>query len=147
MELLERTQTPLEGMQVVVISLSNVVGKPLALLLLQKHATVMICHSRTANLGALTRQADVLVAAAGQPGMVTAEMVRPGAIIMDVGINALPDGIILGVVDFASVREVAGAITPVPGGVGPLTNVMLLKQCVQAAWQQSGEEKVVKPAA
>jgi len=147
MELLARTQTSLEGRHVVVISRSNVVGKPLALLLLQQHATVTMCHSHTANLAALTRQADVLVAAAGQPGMVTAEMVKPGAIIIDVGINALSDGGIVGDVDFASVREVAGAITPVPGGVGPLTNVMLLKQCVQAAWQQAGEKRDVKSAA
>ena len=147
MELLERTQTPLEGRHVVVINRSNVVGKPLALLLVQKHATVTMCHSHTANLAALTRQADVLVSAAGQPGMVTAEMVKPGAIVIDVGINALPDGRIMGDVDVASVREVAGAITPVPGGVGPLTNVMLLKQCVQAAWQQAGEKRGVRSAA
>jgi putative two-component system protein, hydrogenase maturation factor HypX/HoxX len=147
MEILERTQTPLEGRHVVVISRSNVVGKPLALLLLQKHATVTMCHSRTANLAELTRQADVLVAAAGRPGMVTAEMVKPGATVIDVGINILPDGNMVGDVDFASVREVAGAITPVPGGVGPLTNVMLLKQCVQAAWQQAGEKRDVKTAA
>jgi putative two-component system protein, hydrogenase maturation factor HypX/HoxX len=147
MELLARTQTSLEGRHVVVISRSNVVGKPLALLLLQKHATVTMCHSHTAHLVELTRQADVLVAAAGQPGMVTAEMVKPGAIIIDVGINALSDGGIVGDVDFASVREVAVAITPVPGGVGPLTNVMLLKQCVQAAWQQAGVKRDVKSAA
>jgi putative two-component system hydrogenase maturation factor HypX/HoxX len=147
MEILEQTQTLLEGRQVVVISRSNVVGKPLALLLVQKHATVTMCHSRTANLTSLTRQADVLVAAAGRPGMVTAEMVKAGSIVIDVGINALPDGSIVGDVDFASVREVAGAITPVPGGVGPLTNVMLLKQCVQAAWQQTGEKRGVRSAA
>ena len=147
MELLERTQTALEGRHVVVINRSNVVGKPLALLLVQKHATVTMCHSHTANLAELTRQADVLVAAAGQPGMVTAEMVKPGAIVIDVGINALPDGRIMGDVDVASVSEVAGAITPVPGGVGPLTNVMLLKQCVQAAWQQAGEKRGVRSAA
>ena len=147
MEMLERTQTPLEGRRVVVISRSNVVGKPLALMLLQKNATVTICHSHTTNLATLTRQADVLVAAAGCARMVTAEMVKPGAIVIDVGINALPDGGIVGDVDFASVREVAGAITPVPGGVGPLTNVMLLKQCVQAAWQLAGEKKDVKTAA
>ena len=147
MEMLERTQTPLEGRQVVVISRSNVVGKTLALLLLQKHATVAICHSRTTNLAALTRQADVLVAATGCARMVTAEMVKPGAIVIDVGINALPDGGIVGDVDFASVREVAGAITPVPGGVGPLTNVMLLKQCAQAALQLADENKEVKTAA
>ena len=147
MEMLERTRTPLEGKQVVVISRSNVVGKPLALLLLQKHATVMICHSRTTHLAAVTRQADVLVAATGCARMVTAELVKPGAIVIDVGINALPDGSIVGDVDVASVRKVAGAITPVPGGVGPLTNVLLLKQCVQAAWQLAGENKDVKAAA
>jgi len=147
MAILERTQTPLEGRQVVVISRSNVVGKPLALLLLQKHATVMICHSRTTHLAALTRQADVLIVAAGQPGMVTAEMVKPGAVVIDVGMNVLSDAGMVGDVDVASVREVAGAITPVPGGVGPLTNAMLLKQCVQAAWQLAGEEKDVKTAA
>jgi methylenetetrahydrofolate dehydrogenase (NADP+)/methenyltetrahydrofolate cyclohydrolase len=147
MAILERTQTPLDGKHVVLISRSNVVGKPLALLLLQKNATVTICHSQTTNLAKLTRQADVLVAAAGRARMVTAEMVKPGAIVIDVGINALPDGGVVGDVDFASVREVAGAITPVPGGVGPLTNVMLLKQCVQAAWQLAGEKKVVKAAA
>ena len=110
-------------------------------------AILLICHSRTTNLAALTRQADVLVAAAGCARMVTAEMVKPGAIVIDVGINALPGGGMVGDVDFASVREVAGAITPVPGGVGPLTNVMLLKQCVQAAWQLAGEKKDFKTAA
>ncbi|OLB45350.1 MAG: hypothetical protein AUH05_03435 [Ktedonobacter sp. 13_2_20CM_53_11] len=147
MELLGRTHTPLEGRRVVVISRSNVVGKPLGMMLLQKNATVTICHSRTTNLAVLTRQADVLVAAAGCARMVTAEMVKPGAIVIDVGINALPGGGMVGDVDFASVREVAGAITPVPGGVGPLTNVMLLKQCVQAAWQLAGEKKDFKTAA
>jgi methylenetetrahydrofolate dehydrogenase (NADP+) / methenyltetrahydrofolate cyclohydrolase len=140
MELLERTQTPLEGKQVVIISRSNVMGQPLALLLLHKHATVMICHSHTAHLAGLTRQADVLVAGAGQPWMVTAEKVKPGAVVIDVGMHVLPDGGIVGDVDVASVREVARAITPVPGGVGPLTNVLLLKQCVRAAWQLTGEE-------
>jgi len=147
MEMLERTQTPLEGRRVVVIGRSIVVGKPLALMLLQQNATVTICHSRTTNLAALTRQADVLVAAAGRARIVTAEMVKPGAVVIDVGINALPEGSTVGDVDFASVREVAGAITPVPGGVGPLTNVVLLKQCVQAAWQLTGEKKIFKTAA
>ena len=145
MELLERTQTPLEGRHVVVFSRSNVVGKPLPLV--QKHATVKMCHSHTANLAELTRQADMLVVVVGRTGMVTAEMVKFGAIIIDVGINALHDGGIVGDVDFASVREVAGMITPVPRGVGPLTNVMLLKQCVQAAWQHSGEKRDMKTAA
>jgi 5,10-methylene-tetrahydrofolate dehydrogenase/methenyl tetrahydrofolate cyclohydrolase/methionyl-tRNA formyltransferase len=147
MEMLERTHTPLEGRRVVVISRSNVVGKPLAIMLLQKNATVTICHSRTTNLAALTRQADVLVVATGCAGMVTAEMVKPGAIVIDVGINALADGGIVGDVDVASVREVARAITPVPGGVGPLTNIVLLRQCVQAAWQLGVEEKDVRTAA
>ncbi len=136
MEILERSKTPLEGKRVVVLGRSNVVGKPLALLLLQKHATVTICHSRTADLVSVTRQADVLIAAVGRPKMVTAEMVHPGATVIDVGINALPEGGIVGDVDYASVSEVAGAITPTPGGVGPLTNVLLLKQCMQAAWHQ-----------
>jgi methylenetetrahydrofolate dehydrogenase (NADP+)/methenyltetrahydrofolate cyclohydrolase len=147
MEMLERTQTPLEGRRVVVIGRSIVVGKPLALMLLQQNATVTICHSRTTNLAALTRQADVLVAAAGRARIVTAEMVKPGAVVIDVGINALPEGGMVGDVDFASVREVAGAITPVPGGVGPLTNVVLLKQCMQAAWLLAGEKKDFKTAA
>src|SRR2546425_979812 len=147
MEILERTHTPLEGRQVVVVSRSNVVGKPLGMMLLQKNATVTICHSCTTNLAALTRQADVLVAAAGRARMVTDEMVKPGAVVIDVGINPVPRGSIVGDVDFASVREVAGAITPVPGGVGPLTNVVLLKQCVQAAWQLAGEKKDFKTAA
>ncbi|GCE49508.1 methylenetetrahydrofolate dehydrogenase (NADP+)/methenyltetrahydrofolate cyclohydrolase [Thermosporothrix hazakensis] len=138
MEILERTKTPLQGKRVVVIGRSNVVGKPLSLLLLQKNATVTVCHSRTTNLVELTREADVLIAAVGRPNMVTAEMVKPGATVIDVGINALPEGGIVGDVDFASVAEVAGAVTPTPGGVGPLTNVLLLKQCIEAAWRQIG---------
>ena len=134
MEILERTQTPLAGKRVVILGRSNVVGKPLAMMLLQKNATVTVCHSRSTNLTAQTQQADVLVAAVGRANMVTADMVRPGAVVIDVGINSLPEGGIVGDVDFASVREVAGALTPTPGGVGPLTNVVLLKQCVQAAW-------------
>lgn len=141
MEILERMHTPLEGQRVVIISRSNVVGKPLGMMLLQKNATVTICHSRTENLAALTRQADVLVAAAGRAKMVTADMVKPGAVVIDVGINALPAGGIVGDVDFEAVREVAGAITPVPGGVGPLTNVVLLKQCVRAAQQLSQQDR------
>jgi methylenetetrahydrofolate dehydrogenase (NADP+)/methenyltetrahydrofolate cyclohydrolase len=134
MEILERARIPLAGRRVVVLGRSNVVGKPLALMLLQKHATVSICHSRTADVAAFTRQAEILIAAVGRPRLVTAAMVRPGAVVIDVGINALPEGGIAGDVDFDSVRTVAGALTPTPGGVGPLTNVMLLKQCVQAAW-------------
>ena len=136
MEILERTSTPLAGKRVVILGRSNVVGKPLSMMLLQKNATVTICHSRTARLADFTRQADVLVSAVGRANLITAAMVRPGAVVIDVGINALPGGGIVGDVDFASVREVAGALTPTPGGVGPLTNVLLLKQCVQAAWQE-----------
>ena len=138
MEILERTHTPLAGKRVVILGRSNVVGKPLSMMLLQKNATVTICHSRTFNLPFFTKQADVLIAAVGRPNMVTAEIVRPGAIVIDVGINAKPEGGIVGDVDFASVSEVAGALTPTPGGVGPLTNVLLLKQCVEAAWLQMG---------
>ncbi len=138
MEILERTQTPLDGRRVVILGRSNVVGKPLAMMLLQKNATVTICHSRTLNLPFYTRQADVLIAAVGRANMVTADMVRPGAVVIDVGINAKPEGGIVGDVDLASVSEVASAVTPTPGGVGPLTNVLLLKQCVEAAWLQIG---------
>jgi methylenetetrahydrofolate dehydrogenase (NADP+) / methenyltetrahydrofolate cyclohydrolase len=136
MEILERTHTPLAGKRAVVISRSNVVGKPLAMMLLQKNATVTICHSRTSDLAALTRQADILVAAAGRAHMVTGAMVKPGAVVIDVGTNENPDGSggSVGDVDFTSVQQVAGAVTPVPGGVGPLTNLLLLKQCMQGAW-------------
>jgi len=136
MEILERIQVPLEGKRAVIISRSNIVGKPLAMMLLQKNATVTVSHSHTVDLAYFTRQADVLVAAAGHANLVTADMVRPGAIVIDVGINQLPEGGIVGDIDFRSVSEVAGAITPTPGGVGPLTNILLLKQCVLAAWQQ-----------
>ncbi len=138
MEILERTQTPLAGKRVVILGRSNVVGKPLAMMLLQKNATVTVCHSRTPDLAIFTRQADILIAAVGRAKMVTADMVRPGAVVIDVGINARPEGGIIGDVDVSSVREVASTITPTPGGVGPLTNVLLLKQCVEAAWQQIG---------
>jgi methylenetetrahydrofolate dehydrogenase (NADP+)/methenyltetrahydrofolate cyclohydrolase len=134
-EILERASIPLDGQRTIVISRSNVVGKPLAMMLLQKNATVTVCHSRTANLPYYTRQADVLVAAAGRARMITADMVRPGATVIDVGINAIPEGGIVGDIDFEAVKEVAGALTPTPGGVGPLTNILLLKQCMQAAWR------------
>lgn len=138
MEILEHTQTPLAGKRVVILGRSNVVGKPLTMMLLQKDATVTVCHSRTPHLATFTREADVLIAAVGRAKMVTADMVRPDAVVIDVGINALPEGGIVGDVDVLTVREVAGAVTPTPGGVGPLTNVLLLKQCVEAAWQQIG---------
>jgi methylenetetrahydrofolate dehydrogenase (NADP+) / methenyltetrahydrofolate cyclohydrolase len=103
-------------------------------MLLQKNATVTVCHSRTVDLDRYTLEADILIAAVGQANLITAEMVRPGAVVIDVGINTTPEGGIIGDVDFASVRRVAGSLTPMPGGVGPLTNILLLKQCVQAAW-------------
>jgi methylenetetrahydrofolate dehydrogenase (NADP+)/methenyltetrahydrofolate cyclohydrolase len=136
MEILERSEIALAGKHVVVLGRSNVVGKPLGLLLLQKNATVTICHSHTNDLSCFTRQADILIAAVGCPRMVTGDMVRPGLVVIDVGMNVLPEGGIAGDVDFLTMSEVAAAITPTPGGVGPLTNVMLLKQCVQAAWNQ-----------
>lgn len=132
-EILERTHIPIAGKHAVIIGRSNVVGKPLSLLLLQRNATVTLCHSRTVDLTTLTRQADILIAAVGRAKIVTAEMVRPGAVVIDVGINALPEGGIVGDVDIDSVKEVASLLTPTPGGVGPLTNVILLKQCIQAA--------------
>jgi methylenetetrahydrofolate dehydrogenase (NADP+)/methenyltetrahydrofolate cyclohydrolase len=136
MEVFERGKIALAGKHIVVLGRSNVVGKPLELLLLQKDATVTICHSRTRDLSYFTHQADILIVATGRPRMVTGDMVRPGAVVIDVGINPLPEGGIVGDVDFPSVSEVASAITPTPGGVGPLTNVLLLKQCVQAAWRR-----------
>ncbi|GCE28350.1 bifunctional protein FolD [Dictyobacter alpinus] len=136
-EILKRNEIELTGKHVVVLGRSNVVGKPLALLLLQQNATVTICHSRTPDLASFTRQADVLVAAVGRARLVTAEMVRPGATVIDVGTNALPEGGMVGDVDFDGVQQVAGALTPVPGGVGPLTNALLMRQCVEAAWRQA----------
>jgi methylenetetrahydrofolate dehydrogenase (NADP+)/methenyltetrahydrofolate cyclohydrolase len=134
-KLLERNRIPIAGAHVVVLGRSNIVGKPLALILMQKgiDATVTVCHSRSKNLAALTRSADILIAAMGQPRFVTADMVRPGAVVVDVGMNRLPDGTLSGDVDFAAVREVASAITPVPGGVGPMTITMLLYNTLQAA--------------
>jgi len=134
MEILERTRTVLAGKRVVILGRSNVVGKPLSMMLLQKNATVTVCHSRTVDLPKFTRQADVLITAIGKAQSINADMVRPGAVVIDVGINTTLEGGIVGDVDFASVREVAGSLTPTPGGVGPLTNVLLLKQCMQAAW-------------
>ena len=133
MRLIEHARVPLAGRRAVVIGRSNIVGKPLALLLLQKDATVTICHSKSGNLSDLTKHADILVGAVGRAKLVTADMVKPGACVIDVGINRLPDGKLAGDVDFASVKEVAGWITPVPGGVGPMTVAMLLENCVNAA--------------
>ncbi|MDR3454083.1 MAG: bifunctional methylenetetrahydrofolate dehydrogenase/methenyltetrahydrofolate cyclohydrolase FolD [Rhodoferax sp.] len=132
-KLLESTGIELRGKHAVVIGRSNNVGKPMALMLLQKNATVTICHSATRNLKAHTLQADVIVAAVGKPNTLTADMVKPGAVVIDVGMNRNAQGKLCGDVDFAGVREVAGWITPVPGGVGPMTVTMLLVNTLEAA--------------
>jgi methylenetetrahydrofolate dehydrogenase (NADP+)/methenyltetrahydrofolate cyclohydrolase len=133
MRMLEHAQVPLAGRRAVVVGRSNIVGKPVALLLLQKDATVTICHSKTRDLEALAAQADILVAAIGRPKLVTARMVKPGACVIDVGINRMADGSLAGDVDYDAVKDVAGWITPVPGGVGPMTIAMLLENCLLAA--------------
>lgn len=133
MKLIESTGIELRGKHAVVIGRSNTVGKPMGLLLLQANATVTVCHSATADIGHHTRQADVVVAAVGRPGTLTADMVKPGAVVIDVGINRKADGKLCGDVDFDGVSQVASAITPVPGGVGPMTITMLLVNTIEAA--------------
>ena len=135
MKLIESTGQPIAGRHAVVIGRSNTVGKPMALLLLQAHATVSICHSGTPDLGVHTRQADIVVVATGRRNTLRADMVRPGAVVIDVGINRREDGSLCGDVDFDGVRGVAGWLTPVPGGVGPMTITMLLSNTLQAAEQ------------
>lgn len=139
MEILEHYGIDPAGKHCVVVGRSNIVGKPQALLLLHRHATVTICHSRTPDLAAMTRQADILVAAVGKPGLITADMVKPGAVVIDVAINRGEDGKICGDVDFDSVEKIASHITPVPGGVGPMTRAVLLRNTLKAA-QISKEE-------
>ena len=131
--LIEKTGVSMKGKNAVVVGRSNIVGKPMALLLLGLHATVTVVHSRTKDLAGICREADVLVAAIGKPRMITGDMVKPGAIVIDVGINRLPDGKVCGDVDFEAAKERAGWITPVPGGVGPMTIVMLLMNTLQLA--------------
>jgi methylenetetrahydrofolate dehydrogenase (NADP+) / methenyltetrahydrofolate cyclohydrolase len=133
MKMLEHEGINLEGKHAVVLGRSNIVGKPLALMLLQKGATVTICHSKTPQLATFTRQADVLVAAVGREKLVVADMVKPGAVVIDVAINRNAEGKLCGDVDFAAVREIASAITPVPGGVGPMTIALLLANTIDAA--------------
>ena len=133
MKMLDSIGYDLRGKHAVVIGRSNIVGKPMALLLLQKNATVTICHSATNNLKAITLQADVVVAAVGQRNVLTADMVKPGAVVLDVGMNRTPEGKLCGDVDFAGVQQVASFITPVPGGVGPMTITMLLVNTLEAA--------------
>ncbi len=155
--LIESTGTKIEGAHAVVVGRSDIVGKPMATLLLQRNATVTVCHSRTPDLGAITRQGDILVAAVGKPFIVTAEMVKPGAVVIDVGMNRVDNGfaprlahdadklrllekngsVLVGDVDFKRAAEVAGWITPVPGGVGPMTIAMLMRNTVTASkWRR-----------
>jgi len=133
MKMLESVGTPLKGAHAVVLGRSNMVGKPMAMLLLAANATVTLCHSATRALPQITRQADILIAAVGKQNLVTADMVKPGAVVIDVGTNRTSEGKLTGDVDFEAVRKVAGWISPVPGGVGPMTITMLLVNTVEAA--------------
>ncbi len=133
MELLRRNEILLRGRRAAVVGRSPIVGRPMAQLLLHADATVTICHSQTVDLAAVLRECDLICVAAGRPNLITAAMVRPGATVIDFGTNVRADGSLVGDVDFAAVVEVAGAITPVPGGTGPITNMMLLKNLIAAA--------------
>lgn len=133
MKMLESEKVVLRGAEAVIVGASNIVGKPMAMLLLAAGATITICNTKTRDLAAQTRRADVLVVATGKPGMITGDMIKPGAVIIDVGINRRADGKLTGDVDFESASQVASAITPVPGGVGPMTIAMLLVNTVEAA--------------
>jgi len=132
LELLKRSGIEIKGREAVIVGRSNIVGKPMFFLLLQEHATVTVCHSRTRNLTEVTRRADILVAAIGKARMITADMVKPGTVVLDFGINVV-EGKVVGDVDFEAVKGVAGAITPVPGGTGPTTNAVLLRNTLDAA--------------
>lgn len=133
LELLDRSAIPIEGKRAVIVGRSNIVGKPVALMLLNRHATVTVCHTKTQDLSLVTRQAEILIAAAGKPEMIRANMVGEGAAIIDVGINRMDDGRLVGDVAFSEVLEKASYITPVPGGVGPMTVAMLLVNTLNAA--------------
>lgn len=137
MELIRSTNVPLEGKHCVVVGRSNIVGKPIALLMLHENCTVSICHSYTKNLEDFTKEADILIAAVGKPEFLTGEMIKPGAVVIDVGMNRNKDGKLVGDVDFDSAKEVAGYLTPVPGGVGPMTITMLISNTVAAAEKSS----------
>ena len=137
MDLLAYYNIDIEGKECVVLGRSNIVGKPMSLLLLAKNGTVTVCHSRTKNLSEITKRADILVVAIGKPEFVTADMVKPGAVVVDVGINRLESGKLVGDVKFDEVSELASAITPVPGGVGPMTITTLLKNTLTAARKQN----------
>lgn len=133
MELIAESNVEIEGKNCVVVGRSNIVGKPMSMLLLHKNGTVTTCHSRTKNINEITKNADILVAAVGKANFITADMVKPGAVVIDVGMNRLEDGKLVGDVDFDAVEKIAGAITPVPGGVGPMTISMLMKNTITAA--------------
>ena len=133
MELLRRSNVPLTGANAVVVGRSNIVGKPMALMLLEANCTVTICHSRTKNLPEIVKNADIVVAAVGRANFITGDMIKPGAAVIDVGINRREDGTLCGDVDFDAAQEKAGWITPVPGGVGPMTIAMLMKNTLDAA--------------
>lgn len=139
MKMLESANVPLKGAEAVIVGRSNIVGKPMAMLLMAAGCTVTVCHSQTRDLAFHTRRADILVAAVGRPKMITGDMIKPGAVVIDVGINRTEDGKLCGDVDFDSAREVAGAISPVPGGVGPMTITMLLANTLEAA-ERAAEE-------
>ena len=139
MELLRRAEVPMKGANAVVVGRSNIVGKPMAILLLNENCTVTVCHSRTKDLAAVTREADILVLAVGRAKMITGDMVKPGAAVIDVGINRNEDGTICGDADYESVEKVAGWITPVPGGVGPMTIAMLMKNSIEAAERRAAK--------
>jgi methylenetetrahydrofolate dehydrogenase (NADP+)/methenyltetrahydrofolate cyclohydrolase len=136
LEILKRYNVEISGKHAVVVGRSNIVGKPMALLLLQENATVTVAHSRTADLGEVCRSADILCAAVGRAKIITADMIKPGAVVIDFGVNFDDEGNMLGDVDFENVQEVAGMITPVPGGTGPMTNVMLMLNVLEAARRQ-----------
>ncbi len=144
--LLEYEKIPIEGQNVVVVGASNIVGKPMALMLMAKDATVSICHIKTRDLAQYTILADILIVAAGCPGLITAPMVKRGAVVIDVGINRLPNGTLAGDVDFAGVKDKASYITPVPGGVGPMTVTMLICNTVAAAERAVGRNAEKTPA-
>lgn len=143
--LLEYSDIPIEGRNVVVVGASNIVGKPMGLMLLRKEATVSICHVKTRDLGQFTILADILVVAAGKPGLIVPQMVKTGAVVIDVGINRLPNGKLVGDVDFEGVRQKASHITPVPGGVGPMTVTMLIYNTVEAAKRQTDPGNTAVP--
>ncbi len=137
-ELLKRSNVQIAGKNAVVVGRSNIVGKPVSLLLLQENATVTICHSKTADLDSKLKEADIVIAAVGRANMIKGESLKPGAVVIDVGINRLEDGKLYGDVDFESAKDVASLITPVPGGVGPMTIAMLMKNCVISAKRANG---------